>query len=326
MKLLSTFIIVKHRVHSRLETGFRLVGPQGRVTLVVLLCVLNCPSAWTQELKIDVEMVTESEIVYRSVIFGSVQRVKLAEVNVWPQIVGRDPFYSYLNDSTDLQLELLRRGWATVKDSNRAPPAYLRAESEAKQAKTGMWASQTGNKSEEPVRNTDWTAIFFKVGEILLWLFSVGLLAAIVRWVYMHWYIQRRVRLVLLGEPSGGKSAILERLLNPKITRDQILELTMTRAVQRRRHQHFIPKGRFEIHPTLVDVPGAGFGAAWDTLMEARWSWKHWALLVVLAPTAAGGSAGNGTIDEKYVFTQLGYVQAFVAGGLSSWSGGVRLA
>lgn len=103
--------------------------------------------------------------------------------------------------------------------------------------------------------------------------------------------------------------------------KEKILQLTESRAVTIKKGA-IIPKGKFEILPELADIPGAAFGTVWDSLLG---SYNH-ALVTVVAPQKFNG-VQDGQVkiidiatnfDQRYVDIQLGYMQAYVEGGLGA--------
>jgi len=225
----------------------------------------------------------------------------------------------------DYNEELLWWGLARLRTPTTAPVAYRDAEQSARAQRRGAWAQLLApsipaqkpatamQRSSAPFRERiqDFLA---KAWKATLWSLSAGILVLLLTLVYRKLYIQRRPRLLILGQAKSGKTALCERILDPNVDPSKLLDLPQTPKVERRQKRTHISHGRFELYPRLADVPGGAYGAAWDELSRG-WFRRAHALVLVLAPTS---SNRDRAADTRYMDVQLGYTQAFVAGALGA--------
>jgi len=234
----------------------------------------------------------------------------------------------------DFKLILLRQGLAQLRDVQSAPESYRTAQDRAKDAGLGIWATPTPTptppssplatqSSPEPPGTTSVNDVFNLIvsSARFIWgwivrLAPVGFGGFLLWALYYFFWVRRRIRLLIIGLKSAGKTAVYWRLIDPTIDSNKILSLEPTKARQKIAFRRHIQYAKFEIYPRLTDVPGAAYSTVWDELTRFRWLRRH-AMLLVLAPSMMN-SKGENIPDTHYVATQLGYVQAFVEGSLSA--------
>jgi signal recognition particle receptor subunit beta len=261
----------------------------------------------------------------------SVHSVDISDLVIDSAILGnRDPLNMiYDGSGTDFKGELLKKGLARVKSFESAPLEYREAQDYAKGQHLGIWrvpaadaprdvrATEDGNPGSSVtdkalnVLSTGWSW----VQPLFVWIVSAGLLTVFGQSLYKRFYIQRRTDVLIIGEPSVGKTALYKRLLDPSVERQELAGLTPSSQEARGVRNRFVPWGRFEMYPRLTDVPGNKFSSVWDRMLKGS---SH-ALVVVLSPTKRQNLTGGlNSEDQKYMTLQLGYVQAYIQGGLGS--------
>lgn len=289
----------------------------------------------------SVKVVEEDKLVYRTYEFAGTGEVDISDFIISADVIGKNPFnvvYSYL---PDFKLLLLKNGYAKLKNPTSAPKYYRNAENTAKEKKIGpIWRTKPEPKDAKPeipasfwkkTVTSFWGKISFigkfiwgNIKEIILLLGSLGVISAIARHLYKKFYIQRRCKLLIIGEPYSGKTALLMSLVNPKVEKEEILKLDAhSPAVTEKERQDFIPRGKFEIYPSVSDVPGHFYATVWDKFFKG---YGH-AMIILISAFKGDGRNSNGSIrrldpykdiDQKYIDIQLGCVQVYIQGGLGS--------
>jgi hypothetical protein len=259
--------------------------------------------------------VYNDKIVYETYKSKGYKEYDLSGLVVSKEIVGKgDPFNRVYHRVPDFKQLLLQSGYASLEKPESARPEHLAAQESAKSENKGQWAGSKEKAAGFVKLLRSWSISVWNF--LKRWLpvaASIGLLSFVVKYLYKKFYIQRRLRLLIIGEPSAGKTALYLRLLDPKVDKKKILELSPTRGLQRAEKNTFIPKGKFELYPCVSDVPGSAFSTVWDEFGKSRFH----AIILVLAPTIQD-SRTPAVIDQKYIYTQLGYVQAYIEGGMGS--------
>ncbi len=232
----------------------------------------------------------------------------------------------YIGTSPDYRLLLLAQGTARILNESAATAPEKEAQAAAQSARLGAWARlmpppEADRRAERPnPRNRPHEAnklrgllrSVFDFGRN--WLLPLGLVSFVGGLLYKKFYIQRRLRLLLLGQASSGKTALSERILDPEVEARKLLSLAQSTRLERRKRNRHITHGRFELYPVVADVPGPRVGIAWDELSR-KWFRPPHAIVLVVAPT---GLNTKGDQQEKYVHTQLGYAEALISGALGA--------
>jgi GTPase SAR1 family protein len=156
-------------------------------------------------------------------------------------------------------------------------------------------------------------------------LIGFGFFTWIGRLIYRKLFIERQLKLLIIGEPSTGKTALYKTLSNENVTKDEILSLIPTRHINVSKPQK-IPHGKYEIIPELRDMPGSDYSGIWENLFGKR---KHAILFVLAAVQDNFFKKVNGAwekqkftksdIDSKYLDVQFGVLKAYL-GGISAKS------
>jgi hypothetical protein len=240
----------------------------------------------------------------------------------------------------DFKEELLRKGLATLRQPETAPAVYRTAQQSAQRQvdirRTDSTAKNSGatapdtSATRRPVSSNRWSWLTKGIG----WLASIGVLAFFGQTIW-HWvYGRKRIRLILIGEPSAGKTAVLHRLLDPNVDRHTIETLAPSKAVEILRKKGPIDMGKYEIHPVFADIPGAKYGSVLDeliptfpTLERLAPNSTFWDVLLlrrlrifvaVVAPSRAAPKHRVLEPDTDYITQQLTTINGFINGSLSS--------
>lgn len=263
--------------------------------------------------------------------------VSLEAVDVDPTLLANSRLTDHLYPvDTDIVELLLWRGIARLKDRTAAPPQHLQAEDRAKALGMGVWKSTETvipradrPKAPEPSWWSNrkgeverwWSRNRKAVIEVVSWIFGAGIAALLlsgavrmIRWLHKM-YRQKKVQLILIGEPSAGKTAVHWRIRDPNVDKANIRELKISKAKTRWTSTIPITRGRFEIFSTVVDVAGTRPGDHWDEFLVGGLS-KLKAFVLVLAPHRLDRSSE--AFDEIYIAEQLGYTRAMVQGALTA--------
>lgn len=240
----------------------------------------------------------------------------------------------------DFKEELLKKGLATLRAPETAPAAYRTAQQSAQRQpeinpvdstlQDSSTALPDSSVAPIPVGSNRWS----KVAKAIGWLASIGLLAVVGRTIWYWFYGRKRVRLVLIGEPSAGKTAVLHRLLDPNVDRHTIETLAPSKAVETLRKKGPIDMGKYEIHPVFADIPGAKYGSVLDeliptfpTLERLAPNSTFWDVILlrrlrifvaVVAPNRAAPKHRDPEPDSDYITQQLTTVNGFINSSLSS--------
>jgi hypothetical protein len=270
------------------------------------------------------------KIIYEKYDFSGQQELDVSDLTVWDKADHETLFNTFYYTSQDLRILLLQTGNARLNDASKASPTEVGAQERAQSNGVGMWKrtsspTPTSNSSpgNESSRWVEWSKYWPLVWQAFVILASVGIVGALGRWLYKRFYIQRRVKLLLIGEPSTGKTSLQLTLIDPHISKNELLNLETSKAVLKKKGHKHIPRGKFEILPKITDVPGSAFGSVWDEVLESR---SH-ALVILICPYRLNGLGKDGSrellnvvddVDQRYVDLQLGYVQAYVEGLLGA--------
>lgn len=280
--------------------------------------IRNEQKIWVQLLEIR-----ENKLVYIIYTLSETKEIDLSDLVVSPEVIGRDPFNLLYQATPDFKLLLLENGYAKLKNKQLADDSYRNAENNAKAAKKGIWRDKSSS-NVKIIFNSINNFIFKNLKNIVIYLISSGILILFLKHLYNKFYIQRRCKLLIIGEPFTGKTALLHVLINPNIEKDEIFKLIgQSSGVTKKIRPAFIPRGKFEIYPKISDIPGHFYGTVWDNFFV---NYSH-ILIIVISAFKGNGRKEDGTlfkldinndIDQKYIYMQLGYVQSYIQGGLGS--------
>ena len=289
---------------------------------LVIFTILFHEISFTMDFR-DIEKIENGKIIYSKYNYSGKDSIDISDLIVWEHInKERKLFNTIYWDWTDLRIFLLENGYAKLKDETKANIKEIDAQNKAKSNKIAIW-KKGYSPSMDQQKKTDWKSIFRFFWKLIIFLTSVGFIGWLIKMGYRKYYIQRRFKLLIIGEPSTGKTALLYNLVDPQIPKAEILKLTTSKAVTQKERLNCIPRGKFEIIPELADVPGSSFATVWDNFLGNN---NH-ALVMVVSPYKLNGITTDGSIktlnidndiDQKYIDIQQGYVQAYIEGGLGS--------
>jgi hypothetical protein len=275
------------------------------------------------------------------------QNVSLSDLILSKQVTeGNIPnqLSSNLIDLPDFKIVLLQAGLAQLKNPETAEEKYRNAQAQAQKENKGIWyksptptpevktpeptlspqISSTVESSKESESSILWNNVVYILSVIweFIWRWiNYGIVGAVISFLlylgYLRFYVERRVRLLVIGKPSAGKTALLIRILNPKMDRQSIINLSPTKAAEKIIVKKPIRHGKFEIYPRMTDVPGSNVSTVWDELLRSRFTRSH-ILLVTLATTETNQRINDNAYDEKYLNIQLGYIQALIEGAMGA--------
>ena len=314
------------------------------------LLLLLPTTVFTQQRFIVVEKLEDGTLTYRNYELKESRQVDLSDLVLSERLQRKDmrlppPLDSMWQDIPDFKVILLESGLAKLRNSETADRRYQEAQEKAREQGAGLWATPTPTPkpkrspdqiaspsplaaSSSPTSQQDAPSVASVVFQRILefakflwgWIVTLSPLGAgglgITGLIYFF-YIRRRVRLLIIGQMSAGKTAVFSRLLDPHISADKILALEASKVKQKVKFRQHIQYAKFEIYPRLTDVPGSAFSTAWDELTRFRLVRRH-ALVLVLAPTMKNVRSNGPVFDQKYLAVQLGYVQSFMEGGLGA--------
>ena len=340
IRLMHAYLLLRHFCDGPLKPFSILIA-----VFISLLLAGNAPS---QQRLIRVEKVQDGRLTFVEYNLKEYQQVDLSDLILSENLQRTGgslpyPLNSTWDEPPDFKLLLLKGGLAQLRDTVTAKDIYRAAQESAKKEGEGIWATPTPTPKPRtsqspsptpssappvvaPTKGPDVVDRISKkiadAGSFLWgWLVKLSPIGigglAVTGLIYFFW-IRRRVRLLIMGQISAGKTAIFSRLVDPTINSEKILKLQQTKAKQKVRFRRHIQYAKFEIYPRLTDVPGSAFSTAWDELTRFRFIRRH-ALILVLAPTMKNLKTETGEVfDDKYLAIQLGYVQSFMEGALGA--------
>lgn len=258
---------------------------------------------------------------------GASKQIPSPAVEPWAEIVGDySPLKStYWGWEPDWQSELLSKGLAKLKRLEGAPPSYVEAQKTAQANGKGLWATSkpplwTSSKppttspptSDPPKRSIDWK----RIKKFVAFWGGLGTLIASVL-ALIAWLVRRlrrrRLHLVILGPPATGKTWLWTRLVNPEVTRGELLKIKQTTS--RDALKSPVPEtwGHYLVTPVYVDVPGGQPGTHLTELLSRKlFSRSKHIWVVVLATTADSSikriSPEARKLDQDFISEQRGYI------------------
>lgn len=145
----------------------------------------------------------------------------------------------------------------------------------------------------------------------------VGLLVTVFYPIAQAKWRERKIKLIIWGESFSGKTALFLRIADEDLSKEEILKLSPTTAVERYPMTRPVSHGKLDIYLRLMDIPGTDYSTIWDEFLRNRFT-RTPALLVVLAPTI-NKTKGQGTVvDKEYIKLQLGLLKGALVGGVGA--------
>jgi hypothetical protein len=298
--------------------------------LLILFGLIVIPSSLAQTADyLIIRKIEKNKITYEKYNASGQESVDISNLILWDQIEAKGEIFNiFYYQITDLRVLLLEKGYAKIKDTTNASIEEISAQKRAVSSKIGIWG-KSEDRQKKPSEQTEKEVknFFGTLWEIMIALSSIGLLSWIVTSLYKKFYVQRSVRLLLIGDPSAGKTALLKTLINTRMSketlREEILSLEPSRGVTKIKRTAVIPAGKFEIVPEVSDIAGSAHSTVWDTFRKSR---NH-AVVFVVSPLKING-VQDGTVktfdintdtDQRYMDVQLGSL-TFAVGGIGAKS------
>lgn len=170
--------------------------------------------------------------------------IDVSDLTIWDQIKDKSNLFNqFYPADTNFRTLLLQLGYAKLKVEKTGTPQDIEAQDAARSKKSGMWSQEASAATGEEERTlpqnqpqtTDSEPINWHNAWVRFWDFIVLFIAPLLgiilfSWVgkelYRTFYIRRRCKLLIIGEPSTGKTALLYSLVNPNMPKEKILQLT----------------------------------------------------------------------------------------------------
>lgn len=234
---------------------------------------------------------------------SEIRKNDLPSIQVWEQKIGtQDPMHlMYWTREPDITYELLRSGYARLRDERSATQIYKEAQFAAKNARLGMW--------NLPHPKPDWERLLTLYGGIGAVLAGLSAVLAFVLQIYRR----RKVPLLFLGPSSVGKTWLWARIRDADISHDDLMRLDRTDVTMRESASEALPMGRYEVKPIYIDTPGGQQGWQASELLRKHWLFPRRVVWILLLSTtrlkaASRNSRDDEKIDRDYVSEQLGYL------------------
>ena len=301
------------------------------VVLLLLLALNNATASsapnsmyWVERIERDGTIVVHR---YNSTTATRVRNIALEFPSAFEGI--EDPFTTISFEDRDWSEEVLRKGLAKLRNPVSAAATLRRAEGEAKAARRGVWASLPAPRpppAPAPATAAErWNSFWNRVlAFIALWGGIGTLIASVIALIAYLVRIARRTRvyMLFLGPQAVGKTWLWCRLVDPEITKKELLKMGVSPVRDRFSQRTREPFGKHELRPVYVTVPGGQPGTHFDELLESRWFVRTKSIwIVTLAPTrdttVTKNDADARKIDASYVAEQLGYM-AVPVGAISA--------
>ncbi len=315
-----------------------------RIIYSICFCQLCTISLFSQSYHYPVKILKDtlySDIYSKS----SSEKVFVGDMKIIENILNAKKFGNTFHNEKrnfNYRITILELGYGQLLDTTKAKKAELDAQKRAFKAGVGMWKSQIPTPPNQLIPqqpdipkswlSTFWQFIKDKYEFIFGTLISLGVFAWLFKKIYTKFWIEKQLRLLILGEQSSGKTAMFKSLLNPNTTKDDIFRLS-TSKVSVNKKTDKIPHGKYEIILELQDVPGSEYGEIWDNIYGTIWDHifghRNHAIIFLLAPfkdNCAENINGHfemkkvslqNAIDRDYLSEQFGLLKAYV-GALSS--------
>lgn len=254
------------------------------------------------------ELVTEDELIYRIYTYSETLTLDLSDLELWSDIVGKDPIGMIYWQEPDFRLILLQEGLARLRNESSASEQYVSAQNQAQADGLGMWfvpptstptvapsptwtrtptprPELTATPTSQPMPTSTATpSPTPSIGEMFQGAVSnipwdrvgrtaiavIGFLGAIeFMRLIVSFYRRHRVTLIILGEKSTGKTWLWTRLKNKNAKLTDMPVDNVTTEVEQHR-LGMITMGDYKIYPKLVDLPGRPESTQADWLIDNR--------------------------------------------------------
>lgn len=277
--------------------------------------ILGISQSYKHPLKIS-----NDTLYYEVYHMQTLEKIYVGDLHLVEGVLQKQDFGNiFFNDKNmiNFKLELLELGYGRLKDSLRASSEEILAQKKAIDKKKGVWS--TPSKEKISTIKAIWAFLKEHYQFIIGTLISLGIFT----WARKKFWLERQLRLLIIGEKAAGKTAMFRSLVNSNTTREDILSLSPSKASESKKSAK-IPHGKYEIILDLQDVPGSEYGKIWDFIIKR----KNYAIVFMLAPFMDNSAKNiNGKyevnkisvneINKDFINVQYGLLKAFV-GGLAS--------
>jgi signal recognition particle receptor subunit beta len=309
------------------------------LTPIFVLIVFSI-SANAERSRLIVKDIAGERLIYESWELKETKSIDVSDLEIWPKIKSdQDTFNLIFNrffwdNEINYRLFLLSSGYAKFKNnSENIVNAEREAQNIAIKKSIGIWSVE---KNENPnilevvagkIKKISIQSILPVLITVFLALLGGGFILWFVQ-ISIKGYLTKKPKLLIIGRVGSGKTSLGLCLSNPEISRTQILELSSSEKSSKYKRLSPIPRGRYEIIPEVTDLAGSKFSSVWDSLSKRVWDIPFQSrvniLVVVVAPQESNGAKSGKVqrldldtqVNQKYLDRQLGYIEAFVEGGL----------
>lgn len=239
----------------------------------------------------------------------------------------RNSLHWWIGIEPDFKEELLKNGYAKLRDFDGALSVLKDAQKSAQEQGIGIWKKTSADPSPKPSipndqqpENTDWKALI--LGGLSFWGgmgTAIGSVVGLAAWIIRKKQ-QKRIYLFFFGLPSTGKTWISTRLAFPDIARSELLKKKeRTRNVSRTSVPTVQVYGRYELHHENIDIPGGSPGEQLQHMLRKRvkgiFARQIWIITISTTQNSLVNyhSPDADKIDSKFVDHQLGYLNLPIA-------------
>ena len=187
---------------------------------------------------------------------------------------------------------ILSMGYAQLNDLTKAIKTEIEAENEAREKQIGVWEPTTLQQIWNWIKKHIFSILsFIGLGSFILFFKKIK-----------RWWIEKKINLLILGEPSAGKTALCKVLSDDDTTEDSILRLSAT--VAKRNYDGLVIRhGIYEFVSKMCDSPGAKY----DLKSELINKDIKKAIIYVVSFTQENKGTNK---DKDYMNVQLGALRA----------------
>ena len=182
-------------------------------SVLILVVWASCGNA--QQARIRVESIDEKHLVYSVFQLEGTKAVDLSDLILDDALTANSSslppnLRTEWQDVPDFKILLLKSGWAKLRDPSKVAQQYRDAEAIAKSEQIGIWAPPPPipSPSQAPEDLTFLQPLLSVLAKIFIWLIWFGMGSVIVTAAYYYFYVRRRVRLLIIGKASAGKTAV----------------------------------------------------------------------------------------------------------------------
>ncbi|MEV0900990.1 GTPase domain-containing protein [Actinoplanes sp. NPDC049802] len=216
-------------------------------------------------------------------------------------------FYYYWSPNGNIRISLLRQGCATLLPGKGTPEEQEAQQQAPKPSASASAGPAAAGQGETP--SDTWPKVrTWLAGN---WLDALGVVLAIGFGITgLGWYVSRRdrrkVRVLLAGAPSAGKSGLWRAMKDG--TAPSGLRPSVGRSVPAKLDP--IPFGTYTLYPAVTDTAGSEPWVVLDEMGIRRNRKRQKLVLVVVASPVSGDNRVStpGDFDDAFIKRQEGYM------------------